>query len=161
MFEEVLNTPLIQNSQIRNTVRNTRYIDVLLVVLCWVCFFLTVSLFKKGPTAWICFFLTDSLFETKKDLVLAKSYYNAAGRRFSKNIRKFAETRLQWIPFLAKSQFFKMDSAVGVFLSVFRTPLYRCFQTLNRNAFLWKITLLGAKTPVLSKICQKVVGFFY
>ena len=44
-------------------------------------------------------------------------------------------------------------------LSVFRTPFYGCFQTLNRNAFLWMITLLGAKTPESSKICQKVVAY--
>ena len=36
-----------------------------------------------------------------------------------------------------------------------------CFQTLNRNALLWIITLFGANTPNSSKICQKVGAFSY
>ena len=46
-------------------------------------------------------------FETKKDLVLVKFYYNAAGQRFLKSFRKFAEKRLQRRPFLLKFQFLK------------------------------------------------------
>ena len=46
-------------------------------------------------------------FETKKDLVLVKFYYNAAGQRFLKTFRKFAEKRLQRRPFLLKFQFLK------------------------------------------------------
>ena len=55
----------------------------------------------------------------------------------------------------------KMDLGKGIFLSVFRTPFYGSFQTLNRNAFLWMITLFGANIPEPSKICQKVEAFSY
>ena len=54
-----------------------------------------------------------------------------------------------------------MDSGKGFFLPVFRTPFYGCFQTLNRNAFLWMITLLGGNTSESSKICQKEEAFYY
>ena len=38
---------------------------------------------------------------------------------------------------LGKFKLFKIDLGKDVFLSVFRTPFYGCFQTLNSNAFLW------------------------
>ena len=41
---------------------------------------------------------------------------------------------------------FKTNSGKGFLLSVFRTPFYGCFETLNRNAFLWMITLFGANS---------------
>ena len=40
---------------------------------------------------------------------------------------------------------------MGVFLSVFQTPFYGCFQTLNRNEFLWMITSFGAKKCLVLK----------
>ena len=98
-------------------------------------------------------------FQTRYDLFLVKFYYNAAVWRFLKTFGKFAGKRLWWRPFLVKFQLFKMDSATGVFLSVFSVPFYRYFQTVNRTAFLWMITLLGAKTPESSNISRKVVAF--
>ena len=53
-----------------------------------------------------------------------------------------------------------MDSGKGVFLSVFQTPFYGCFQTLNRNTFLWMIMLFGTNIPEPPKICQKVKAIF-
>ena len=53
-----------------------------------------------------------------------------------------------------------MDSGKGFFLPVFQTPFYGCFQTLNRNAFLWMIPLFGS-TPEPSKIFQKVEAFSF
>ena len=103
-----------------------------------------------------CFF-----FQTKKDLVLVKFYCNAAGWHSLKTFRKFAVKRLWWKPFLIKFSIFKMDSATAVFLSVFRTLFYSFSQTLNKNAFLWMITLFGAKAPESPKICLKVVAFSY
>ena len=90
----------------------------------------------------------------RRDLVLVKFFYNAAVRRFLKTFRKFAGKRLWWKPFSEK------DSGKGVFLSVLWTSFYRCYQTLNKNAFLW-ITLFGANTPKLWKICQKVEAFLF
>ena len=49
----------------------------------------------------------------------------------------------------------------SIFLLVFRTPFYGCSQKLNKNAFLWMITLFYAKTPVSSKICQIMVAYFH
>ena len=100
-------------------------------------------------------------FETRTDLVLVKFFYNAAVTRFLKTFRKFAGKRLWWKPFLGKFKLFKLDSGKGVFLSVFRIPFYGCFQTLNRKALLWMITLLGANTLESSKICQKGEAFSY
>ena len=54
-----------------------------------------------------------------------------------------------------------MDSNKGFSLPVFQTLFYGCFQTLNRNVFLWMTTLFGANTPETSKICQKVEAFSY
>ena len=54
---------------------------------------------------------------------------------------------------------FKVDSSKGVFLSVFRTPFYGCFQALNRNPFHLMMTLFGTNTPESSKISQKVETF--
>ena len=54
-----------------------------------------------------------------------------------------------------------MDSGKGFFLPVFRTPFYGCFQTLNRNAFLWMIILFGADSPESSKIFRKEETFSY
>ena len=54
-----------------------------------------------------------------------------------------------------------MEVATGIFLSVFRTPFYGCFQNVNKNASLLMITMVGAKTPESSKICQTVVDFSY
>ena len=56
---------------------------------------------------------------------------------------------------------FKVDSSKGVFLLVFRTPFYGCFQALNRNPFLLMMTLFGINTPESSKISQKVETFSY
>ena len=100
-------------------------------------------------------------FQTRTDLVLVKFYYNAEVRRFLKAFRIFSRKRLWLKSFFGKFKLFKMDSGKGVFLSVFRTPFYGCFQTFNRNAFLWMITLFGANTPEPSKICQKVKAFSY
>ena len=89
-------------------------------------------------------------FQTRTDLV--KFYYNPAVWRFLKTFRKMAGKRLWWKIFLAKFKLFKMDSGKGVFLSVFQTPFCGCFQTFNRNAFLWMIILFGENTTESSKI---------
>ena len=101
-----------------------------------------------------CFF-----FQTRTDLLLVRFFYNAAIPCFLKTFRKFAGKRLWWKPFLGKFKLFKVDSGKGVFLSVFRTLFYGCFQTWNRNAFLWVIILFGANALQSSKICQKVEAF--
>ena len=80
--------------------------------------------------------MSCSSFQTRKDLVLVKFYYIAVVRRFLKTFRKFAGKRLRWKPFLGKFKLFKMDSGKDFFLSVFRTPFYGCFSTLNGNEFL-------------------------
>ena len=54
-----------------------------------------------------------------------------------------------------------MDLGKGLFLLVFQTSFYGCFPTLNRNAFLWMVTLFGANTPESSKVFQKVEAFSY
>ena len=54
-----------------------------------------------------------------------------------------------------------MDSATSIFLSVFRAHFYGYFQKLNKNAFIWMITLFCAKSPESLKICQIVAAFFY
>ena len=54
-----------------------------------------------------------------------------------------------------------MDSGKGFFVSLFQTLFYGCFQTLNRNPFLWMIILFGANTPESSKTCEKVEAFSY
>ena len=54
-----------------------------------------------------------------------------------------------------------MDRGKGLYLPVFRTPFYGCFQTMNRNAFLWMITSSGANSSESSKIFQKVEAFTY
>ena len=117
---------------------------------------------KKKDSFLMSLFLSSCFsFQTRADLVLVKFFYNAAVWRFLKTFRKFARKRLWWKPFLENFKLFKVDSGKGVFLSVFRTPFYGCYQTLNRNAFLWIITLFGANTPESSKICQKVEAFSY
>ena len=63
--------------------------------------------------------------------------------------------------FLGKFKLFNVDSGKGLFLSVFQTPFYGYFQTLNRKAFILVITLFGANTPEPSKICQKVEALPY
>ena len=90
-------------------------------------------------------------FQTRNDLFLVNFYYNEAVWRFPKTFRKFAGKHLWWRPFLGKFKLFKIDSGKGA-LSVFRTPFYGCFQTLNRNEFFWMITLFGVNTPKSSKI---------
>ena len=116
---------------------------------------------KEGSFLMSWFISCCFSFQTMTDLVLVKFYYNAALRSFLKTFRKFAGKRLWWKPFLGKFTLFKMDSDKGVFLSVFQTPFYVCFQTLKKNAFLWMITLFGANTPESSKIFQKVEAFSY
>ena len=101
---------------------------------------------KEGSFLMSLFLSYCFSYQTRKDLVLVKFYYNAAVRRFLKTFRKFAGKRLWMRPFLGK---------LFVFLSVFRTPFYGCFQKLSRNTFLWMIKLFGANTPESSKICQK------
>ena len=54
---------------------------------------------------------------------------------------------------------FKVDSSKGVFLSVFRTPFYGCFQALNRNPFLLMMTLFGINTPESSRFLKKLKLF--
>ena len=107
------------------------------------------------------FFSSYFFFQTRTDLVLLKFFYNAAAQHFLKIFRKFAGKRLWWKPFLGKFKLFKVNSGKGVFLSVFRIPFYGCFQTLNRKALPWMITLLGANTLESSKICQKGEAFSY
>ena len=103
---------------------------------------------KKEDSLLMSLFLPYCFsYQTRKDLVLVKFYYNAAVLRFLKTFRKFGGKRLWWRIFLGKFKLFKMVSGKGVFLSVFRTPFYGCFQTLNRNTFLWMIVLFGTNTP--------------
>ena len=117
---------------------------------------------KKEDSFLMSLFLSSCFsIQTRTDLVLVKCYYNAVVRRFLKTFRKSAGKRLWWKPFLGKFKLFKMDSGKGVYLSIFWTPFHGCIQTLNRNAFLWMITLFDANTPESSKIFQKVEAFFY
>ena len=117
---------------------------------------------KKEESFLMNLFLSSYFsFQTRTDLVLAKFYFSAAVRRFLKTFRKIAGKRLWWKPYLGKFKLFKVDSGKGVFLSVFRAHVSGCFQTLNRYAFIWMITLSGAYTPESSKICQKVEAFSY
>ena len=101
------------------------------------------------------FFSSCFCFQT--DLVLFKIYYNAAIHR----VRKFPEKRLWWKPFLGIFKFFKMGLGKGIFLFIFWVSFSGCFQTLNRNVFLWMITLFGANNPEQSRVCQKVEVFSY
>ena len=94
-----------------------------------------------------------------KALVLVIFNYNAAVRNFLKTFWKFTGKGLWWKPSLGNLRYLKWTPSKGVFLSVYRTPFYGCFQTLNGNALLWMITLFGADTPASSKICQKVEAF--
>ena len=73
---------------------------------------------KEGSFLMSLFLSYCFSYQTRKDLVLVKFYYNAAVRRFLKTFRKFAGKRLWMRPFLGK---------LFVFLSVFRTPFYGCF----------------------------------
>ena len=117
---------------------------------------------KKEDSFVMSFFISSCFFfQTRTDLVLVKFFYNATIRRFLKTFTKFAGKRLWWKPFLESFMLFKVDSGKDVFLSVFWTSFYGCFQTLNRNSFLWIITLFAANTPESSKICQKVEVFSY
>ena len=117
---------------------------------------------NKGSSFLMSLFLSSCFyFQTRTDVVLVKFYYDADIRRFLKTFRKPAGKRLWWKPFLAKFKLFKIDSGKGIFLSVFRSPLYGCFQTFNRNTFIWMITLFGANTPESSKIYQKLEAFSY
>ena len=76
---------------------------------------------KKGknftPKKENSFLMSCFSFQTRKDLVLAKLYYNATVQRFLKSFRKFAGKRLRWKPFLGKFKLFKMDSGKGFFIS--------------------------------------------
>ena len=109
-------------------------------------------------------FLSSCLsFQTRTDLLLVKLYwfyYSAAIRSFLKTFRKFAGKQQWWKSFLGNFKLLKMDSGKGVFPSVFQTPFCGCFQTLNRNTFLWMIMLFGTNIPESSKICQKVKAIF-
>ena len=116
---------------------------------------------KKKDSFLISLFLSSCFSsQIRTDLILVKFFYNAAVRRFLKTFRNFAWKRLSWKSFLGKFKLFKVDLGKGVFLSAFQTVFYGCFQTLNRDAFLWMTTLFTANTPELSKICQKVEAFF-
>ena len=99
-------------------------------------------------------------FQTRTDLILVKFFYYEAVRRFLKTFRNFAGKRHWWKPLLGKFKLLKVDSDMGVFLSVFRAPFYACFQTLNGNVFLWMITLFGANIPESLSFCPKVDAFF-
>ena len=107
---------------------------------------------KEGSFLMTLFLSYYFSYQTRKDLVLIKFYYNAAVRHFLKTFRKFAGKRL-WMRLLLGGLF--------VFLSVFRTPFYGCFQKLSGNTLLWMITLFGANTSESSKICQKKEDFSY
>ena len=80
---------------------------------------------------------------------------------FLKTFRKIGEKHLLWRPLIVKFKFCKMDSATGVFLSLFQTPFYGCFETLNRSAFVLMLTMFGANIPESSKACQTVVVFSF
>ena len=115
---------------------------------------------KKEDSFLISLFLFSCFsFQTRAELVPIKFYYNAVVRRFLKTFRKFAEKRLWWKPFLRKFKLFKMDSVKGVFLSVFRTPFYGCFQTLNRNAFLFNDIIVWCKYSTVIKDFSKSGSF--
>ena len=98
-----------------------------------------------------------SLFDVRKDLVLVKFYCSAAVRCSLIVFWKFPGKRLWW---RSKFQFIKMDSRLWLLFISFRNT-YSCIKTLNRNRFLYMITLFSAKTPKSSQICQKAVAFSY
>ena len=117
---------------------------------------------EKEDSFLMSLFLSSSFsFDTRTNFVLVKFYYNPAVRHFLKFFRTFPGKQLWWKTFLGKFKLFKMNSGKSVLLSVFQTPFYGCFQTLNRNTFLWMITLFGANAPESSKLCQKVKAFSY
>ena len=116
---------------------------------------------NKGSSFLMSLFLSFCFyFQTSTDLVLVKFYYNADIRRFLKRFRKPAWKRLWWKPFLAKFKLFKIDSGKGVFLSVFRSPLYGCFQTFNRNTFIWMTNIVRCKHSRIIKDLSKIGSFF-
>ena len=55
---------------------------------------------------------------------------------FFENFHKIYRKTTAMETILGKFNLFKMESGRDVFLSVFRTPFYDCFQTLNINVFL-------------------------
>ena len=93
-------------------------------------------------------------------LFLALFLYAVVGK-FLKTFRKFTGKRLWCRTFLGKFQFFKMDLAMASFYQFSKYKFYGCIQTLNKYAFLWMITLFGAKNPESSKICQTIIAFSY
>ena len=93
-------------------------------------------------------------------LFLALFLYAVVGK-FLKTFRKFTGKRLWCRTFLGKFQFLKMDSAMASFYQFSKYKFYGCIQTLNKYAFLWMITLFGAKNPESSKICQTIIAFSY
>ena len=116
---------------------------------------------NKGSSFLMSLFLSSCFyFQTRTDVVLVKFYYNADIRRFLKTFRKPAGKRLWWKPFLAKFKLFKIDSGKGIFLSVFRSPLYGCFQTFNRNTFIWMTNIVRCKHSRIIKDLSKIGSFF-
>ena len=116
---------------------------------------------NKGSSFLMSLFLSSCFyFQTRTDVVLVKFYHNADIRRFLKTFRKPAGKRLWWKPFLAKFKLFKIDSGKGVFLSVFRSPLYGCFQTFNRNTFIWMTNIVRCKHSRIIKDLSKIGSFF-
>ena len=106
-----------------------------------------------------------TIYNIKYDILCCKSFSSGyiqlqcSSSKFFENFLEIYRKRTVMETIFRKFKVFKVDSGKGVFLSVYRTPFYGCFQTLNGNALLWMITLFGADTPASSKICQKVEAF--
>ena len=93
---------------------------------------------EKKTVSWrVCFFLPVSLFKLWQKVLL-----KCSSSMLLENFQKICRETTAMETILGRFKLFKMDSGKGVFLSVFRTPFYGCFQSLNVNAFLctaWKL----------------------
>ena len=93
---------------------------------------------EKKTVSWrVCFFLPVSLFKLWQKVLL-----QCSSSTLFENFQKICRETTAVETFLGRFKLFKMDSGKGVFLSVFRTPFYGCFQSLNVNAFhctAWKL----------------------
>ena len=118
---------------------------------------------KKGknftPKKENSFLMSCFSFQTRKDLVLAKFYYNATVRRFLKNFRKFAGKRLRWKPFLGKFKLFKMDSGKGFFIS-FPNIILQLLPNIEQKRILLSGNIVWCKYSRVIKDSSKSESLF-
>ena len=100
---------------------------------------------EKKTVSWrVCFFLPVSLFKLWQKVLL-----KCSSSMLLENFQKICRETTAMETILGRFKLFKMDSGKGVLLSVFRTPFYGCFQSLNINAFLctaWKLSKYGVSS---------------